>query len=483
MRMRPLAWLATAVVLVWSASVVARAGDWPGTQRSDDLVQLGPLHLTSEPKKDANLLGNLIPPHIRAPLSADARALVDGNNRFALDLYQRMAAGQPADQNMLASPLSISAALAMTYAGARGRTARQMDDVLQFPLPDERLHAAFGEVIQDLDATREGYQLSIANRLFGQEGFAFQPSFIDVTRRYYEAPLEPLDFIRDPDGSRERINSWVEDQTNDKIRDLLPADSIKQNTRLILTNAIYFNGKWKYKFDESDTQDAAFHAAGGQQQVATMFQQQQFRYGDFDGFKMLEMPYAGDDLSMVLMLPDARDGLASLEASLTNELLDSSLHSMDEREVRVYLPRFKFDASFNLSGTLRDMEMSDPFDPDISDLTGIAQPVGANLYIADVLHKAFIDVNEAGTEAAAATGVIVGITDCVCDPPQPAEFRADHPFLFALRDRHSGSLMFMGRVAEPGDSNVSSLGEPKVPEPASPAVLLFGIALAPRIRR
>jgi serpin B len=428
--------------------------------------------------------GNLIPPHARAPLSADARELVAGNNRFAIDLYRRLAVEQNASQNMLASPLSISAALGMTYAGASGRTAEQMADVLRFTLPDDQLHAAFGEVIRDLDATREGYQLSIANRLFGQQGFDFDPSFMETTRRDYDAPLERLDFAHDPDGSREHINSWVEEQTNDKIQELLPVGSIEENTRLVLTNAIYFNGKWKYKFDEELTHHAPFHQSdGGATAAATMFQQNQFRYGAFAGFQALEMPYAGDDLSMVLLLPDTRDGLASLEASLTAEMLDSSLDAMWEREVQVYLPKFKFDASFKLGGTLQDMQMTDPFDPELSDLTGIAQPADGNLYVADVLHKAFIDVNEAGTEAAAATAVVVGITTCLCGPPQPAVFRADHPFLFALRDRHSGSLMFMGRVTEPGESKILGLAQSATPEPSSILLMIAGTAIMCRVRR
>ena len=318
--MQSLIFRAAVVALVWCASTAALAEVWS--------IETSPPN--SEP-------GNLVPPHVRAPLSADAREVVAGNNRFAIDLYRRLAADQDANQNMLASPFSISAALGMTYAGARGRTAEQMADVLRFTLPDDRLHAAFGEVIRDLDATREGYQLSIANRLFGQQGFEFRQSFLDVTAQHYNAPLEPTDFMGDPEGSRKRINDWVEEKTNDKIQDLLPQGSITEDTRLVLTNAIYFNGKWKYKFDEYWTHDAPFHAADGSDTTAaTMVQQQQFRYGQFDGFQALEMPYAGDDLSMVLLLPDARDGLASLESSLTAEMLDNSLNAMWEQEVQVF---------------------------------------------------------------------------------------------------------------------------------------------------
>jgi serpin B len=420
--------------------------------------------------------GNLVPPHSRAPLSNDARELVAGNNQFSIDLYRRLAADRNANQNMLASPFSISAALGMAYAGARGRTAEQMADVLRFTLPDDRLHAAFGEVIGDLDATRDGYQLSIANRMFGQQGLDFRQPFLDLMAQHYDAPLEPTNFVRDPEGSRERINDWVEEQTNDKIQDLLPQGSITDDTRLVLTNAIYFNGKWKYKFDETATHNAAFYAADGSATpAATMFQQQQFRYGDFDGFKMLEMPYAGDDLSMVVMLPDTHDGLDKLEASLTSVQLDENLAAMSETDVLVFLPKFKFDVSFKLGEMLQDMGMTDAFQH--GGLTGIAD---GDFVISDVLHKAFIDVNEAGTEAAAATAVaIIGDNACFnCASPSPPVFRADHPFLFALRDTHSGSLLFMGRMAEPGESEITSLAGPTVPEPPSMVLMLVGLAFA-----
>ena len=198
-----------------------------------------------------------------------------------------------------------------------------------------------------------------------------------------------------------------------------------------------------------------------------MFQRQQFRYGAFDGFQMLEMPYSGDDLSMVVMLPDTQDGLHDLEASLTSEQLDESLASMSKRDVLVYLPKFKFDASFELSDTLKAMGMTDAFHG--GDFSGIAD---GGLEISGVLHKAFIDVNEAGTEAAAATAVVIGTTSAIINPLSPTVFRADHPFLFALRDTHSGSLMFLGRVTEPGESTISALGGPNVPEPASVLLLL-----------
>lgn len=423
----------------------------------------------------------LIPPHERAELSADVLQLVAGNNQFALDLYRRLADEKDVNDNLLSSPLSISAALGMTYAGARGRTAKQMADVLHYSLPDERLHPAYGKLIEDLDAEREGYVLSIANRLFGEQTFDFQQPFLDTVRESYNAPLEKVDFIGDPDASRRRVNNWVAEKTNDKILNLLPEGSVTSDTSLVLTNAIYFNGLWKHKFDEDLTHVAAFQGAeGGTAQVDMMFQQQKFRYGDFDGFKMLEMPYAGDDLSMVVMLPDESDGLASLETTLSSDLLDSSLEAMVEQDVLVYLPKFTFDASFKLGSTLRQMGMADAFSPESADFSGI----GGGFSISDVLHKAFIEVNEAGTEAAAATAVTV-ITTNAWLPSPVAVFNADHPFFFALRDTHSGSLMFLGRVAQPGDSVIGESGATSVPEPSTaiPLVAIGVVVMHPVIRR
>lgn len=414
--------------------------------------------------------------HQRAPLSDDVRAYAAGGNRFALDLYHRLAVATSSDENMLASPYSISTALGMTYAGARGRTAEQMAATLRFSLPDQRLHAAAGDLMRDLDATREGYTMSIANRLFAQEGFELQQPFVETTRGHYAAPVEELDFIRDTENSRTYINEWVAEKTNERIRDLLPEGSISCDTRLVLTNAIHFDGKWKYEFDEAATHTAPFdNGQGGTSSVEMMTQTQTFRYGEFDGYQMLEMPYAGDDLSMVVMLPDAVDGLPALEASLTAETLDANLAAMHNRQVETFLPKFKFDASFGLAGTLQDMGMTDAFQTQ-ANFSGIAD---APLAISDVLHKAFIDVNEAGTEAAAATAVGIITTSLPLSPPV---FRANHPFMFALRDTHSGSLLFLGRVAQPGESTIGEASHAAVPEPAS-VLLLSGGVLACLIRR
>jgi serpin B len=415
----------------------------------------------------------ILPPHTRATLSDDANSVVEGNNRFALDIFQQIGSATP-DKNLLVSPFSISTALAMTHAGARGNTARQMADTLGFALPDDRLHPAFGELIRDLSEERDGYEFNIANRLFGQADYPFKQPFLNITDRDYGAPLEPLDYASDPEAARVRINDWVEDQTNQKIRELLPEGILNKTTRLVLTNAIHFDGSWKHKFDEKLTREESFFSGGGESQVPMMRQLQNFPYAELPGVQLLEMPYAGDDLSLVAILPTEQDGLARMEATLTPEMLDAGLNALRETQVNVTFPRFTFDSSFKLSDTLKAMGMTDAFDPDFADLTGIANPMDERLLISDVVHKAFIDVNEEGTEAAAATAVIIGaLSRCVCPPPLPKEFRADHPFLFALRDRHSGSLIFLGRVVDPGGT-ASSLNT--VPEPSAAWLIVVAVA-------
>jgi serpin B len=385
-------------------------------------------------------------PHQRAHLTADQLAAVAGNNAFAIDLFHELRTGA-AGKNLLVSPFSVSTALAMTYAGARNGTAAQMADVLHFDLPDDRRHTALGSLISDLNVPRAGYELAVANRLFGQHGVPFKQPFLDLNSQSYGAPLEPMNFAADPNAARIHINEWVAERTNDRIEELLPPGAVDSLTRLVLTNAVYFDGQWKYQFDPEDTRDAPFHTSRSEQvQTPTMFQRAAFRYGRFDSFQMLEMPYSGDDLSMVIMLPNEVDGLADLESQLSTEMFQESVQSLQEREVDVYLPKFTFSDEFDLAGTLAGMGMTDAFDAGKADFGGIADRDAYDLHITGVFHKTFIDVHEVGTEAAAATGVVVGVTSVPLEPPV---FRADHPFLFAVRDAHSGSFLFLGRLNEP----------------------------------
>lgn len=282
----------------------------------------------------------------------------------------------------------------------------------------------------DLNANREGYDLSVVNRLFGQQHFPFLQSYLDRLATDYQAPLERLDFYHSPDPSRQHINTWVADQTNQRIKDLLPGGSVTKETALVLTNAMYFNGKWKHEFEEDATRDAPFYLADGNPATTpTMYQRNVFKYGVFDDFQMVEMPYAGDDLSMVVVLPKARNGLGSLESKLTAETFDASVDALELRNVDVHLPKFTFEDEAKLKSPLMAMGMAEAFNA--GDFTCISD---IGLEINEVYHKTFIDVNESGTEAASATAVMMMVATSNLDPPPPPPvFRADHPFLFALR--------------------------------------------------
>jgi serpin B len=469
--------LALLIALVAQPSIAQSTDDQRMLRLDDDLPTLidHPPILTWLPPVSPNL-DPPIPPHVRSPLTQTVRDIAAANNRFGFDLFSRLREKHSEADNALISPLSISTALAMTYAGARGENAAQIGRVLHLDDLGDNVYAGFGSLITDLNAPRPGYELSVANRLFGQEQFPFRQSFLDRLANDYQAPLERLDFRRAPEPSRTHINDWVADQTHDRIKDLLPSGSIVPETSLVLTNAVYFNGKWKHGFDEEATHDAPFYVAKDSiADAPTMFQRNTFKYGQFADFQMLEMPYAGDDLSMVVMLPSSRDGLRSLETSLTAERFDESLQSLQNREVDVFLPKFTFKDSAKLKAPLTTLGMTDAFGG--GDFSGIAD---IGLQIDEVYHKTFIDVNENGTEAAAATAVVVVTTTAVLNPPPPPVFRADHPFLFALRDTHTGSLLFLGRMADPGAATASA----HVPEPATATLTIAGLmALATGRRR
>jgi serpin B len=376
-------------------------------------------------------------------ISTDLAAVVAGNNQFAFDLYDSVASG--AGENIFFSPMSVSAALAMTYAGARGQTAQEMAQVLHFGLPQEDLHAAHHELLTDLaSADRQNYELNIANRLWGQDGFPFHQSYLDLTRDRYRAELGIVDFEHDTENSRQTINQWVEEQTEERIKNLLPSGTVTRDTRLVLTNAIYFLGDWQQKFHPSNTHASAFHVSTTEQfDVSMMSQEGNFRYAELPQAQVLEMPYQGDDISMVLMLPHEQGGLAALDDWLSADTFATAVDSLEGRRVSVSLPKFTIESDLPLTSVLQEMGMQTPFS-DFADFTGMAD---ARLAISDVLHKAFLRVDEKGTEAAAATGVVVGVTSL--PPPPDAYFRADHPFLLALRDNRTDSLLFLGRVMRP----------------------------------
>ena len=387
---------------------------------------------------------------------ADLAGLVDGNSAFAFDLYQALR-GQ--DGNLFYSPHSISLALAMTYAGAGGQTERQMADTLGFSLPRDRLHPAFndldlqlasrGEGVQDEDG--EGFRLNIVNAVWGQQGHSFRKPFLDVLAESYGAGVRQANFREMPEASRLAINDWVAENTADRIRDLIPPDVITPLTRMVLTNAIHFNASWLFPFDESDTRQRPFHLLdGGSVDVPMMRTEEEFGYASGDGYQAVDLPYVGDELSMTVIVP-ARGRFTEFEDALDAALVDRILTGLEFRSVTLDLPTFEFESQFRLGETLKSMGMSDAFDSAASDFSGMdGRSCLAGdpecLYIRDVVHKAFVSVDEAGTEAAAATAVMMQAESA---PPSRVSVTVDRPFIFLIRDRATGTLLFVGRVEKP----------------------------------
>ncbi len=382
----------------------------------------------------------------RKPAPAKDKAeVVREANAFAFDLYARLK--DEKDQrgkNIFCSPFSISSALAMTYAGAMGNTAAEMAKVMHFDLKEQQLHPAFADLTDNLNRRgRKGaFKLAVANRLWGQKQYGFLPGFLHLNRLYYGAGVERLDFVKDPDGSRKIINAWVEKQTQDKIKDLLKPPHITRDTRLVLTNAIYFKGDWARQFDKKRTYDVRFQVSADKKVKAPLMNQTaRFPYMQGAGFQALELAYKGDELAMVVLLPARKSNLAALEKKLNAKSLNAWLGKLREQKVIVGLPRFKVTWDLDLKKTLISMGMIDAFGAaDFSGMTGTR-----DLFISAVVHKAFVAVDEEGTEAAAATAVVMGRTSL----PRYPVFRADRPFVFLIRDRKTGSILFLGRVVNP----------------------------------
>jgi serpin B len=379
----------------------------------------------------------------------DLNEVVAGNSAFALDLYQQV---RGEDGNIFYSPYSISVALAMTYAGARTETEQEMAETMTFTLPQDRLHPAFNGLDQELasrgqdaeEADDEGFQLNIVNQLWGQAGFSFLEPFLDVLAENYGAGMRLLDFAADPEASRVQINDWVADQTEDRIQNLIPRMAITTTTRLVLTNAIYFKATWSKQFDEGQTQDGPFNLLDGSQVTLPLMQQvETFAYTGGEGYQAVELPYEGNELSMVILLPDAGQ-LEGFEAGLDVERLEGILQSLDFRDLDLTMPRFTFEWSASLKQVLSAMGM--PLAFSAADFSGITE--AAALAIQDVIHKAFVAVDEEGTEAAAATAVIIGET-AVPEPVDPLVVRIDRPFLLLIQDRATGTVLFLGRVTDP----------------------------------
>jgi serpin B len=373
----------------------------------------------------------------------DLKELASQNNRFAWELYQQVRS-EPG--NLFLSPNSISTALAMTATGARGRTAEEMTKALHLDSDPGKYAPQFQQLQARLLDQAKGYELRIANATWGQNAYPFLPEFIANVQKHFRAEARSLDFAGDSEGSRVTINRWVEEMTKDKIRDLIPSGMITGSTKLVLTNAIYFKGKWDTQFQKTATRPADFFPTSGEAfKVDTMHRTGHMAYAETDAVQLLELPYEKHQLTMVILLPKKKDGLAELEKSMTADQFDGLLRKRKSATVNVALPRSKTTASFKLGQTLQLMGMRSAFsdDADFSGMTG--KPM---LKIAEVVHKAFCEINEEGTEAAAATGVVMKeLAAPRVDPP--IEFKADHPYLYLIRDAQTGSLLFLGRMTDP----------------------------------
>jgi serpin B len=379
------------------------------------------------------------------PKSPD-KNVVQGNNQFSFDLYRQLDKEKPGD-NLFFSPASVSLALTMTAAGAKGQTEVEMAKTLHLADILPQAHAEYGQLLKQWNGEKKdrGYQLLIANRLWGQKGFKFLDSYLSLTRKDYGAELGIVDFADQPETARREINAWVEKQTADKIKDLFPKGSIDASTTLVLANAIYFKAAWMIPFEKKRTSDEEFNVSATKKvKVPMMRQKRFFSYMENDALQTLELPYKGGTLSMMVLLPRKIDGVAELEKSLTAEKIDEIRSKYVNREVEMFFPKFKLDSSFFLNKSLNTLGMKSAFGGE-ADFSGIDG--NRDLFISVVVHKAFVDVNETGTEAAAATGI--GIAGAMPPKDPPAIFRADRPFIILIRDQVSGAILFLGRVINP----------------------------------
>jgi serpin B len=373
--------------------------------------------------------------------------LVEANTAFALQLYGKL---RSTEGNLALSPYSISSALAMTYAGARGDTAQQMEQTLHFDPSKTSVHELFGRLDAALKAAQGSNELSIANSLWPQEKYPFREEFLNLLKKDYGATVTPLNYQQAAGPARARINQWVDDKTRHKIAEIIGPRVLNALTRMVLVNAIYFKGTWASTFPASSTKPDEFYARPDTAfTVPFMHKRGQFSYGENDRLQLLALPYIGQDLQMVVLLPSSRDGIGPLESSLTPASLAAWTSGMRNQQVNVALPKFKMSSGFSLAQALEALGLKDAFDPNRADFSGMDGRAHW-LYLSAVLHKAYVEVNEKGTEAAAATAAVVALSSARREEP-PREFRADHPFLFLIRDSTTGSILFMGRVVKPGD--------------------------------
>ena len=434
----PGSWIPVAVFAVLIAAHPGCGGKTPVDETANEVEDPSTEVLRSEKARKTSLSAS----------DVKLDDLIRGNSAFAFDLYGALR-GQ--DGNRFYSPHSISVALAMMYAGARGETARQMEEVLRFRLPPDQLHPAFNVLDLALSSRGENsdsqddakFRLNIANAIWGQKGYAFLPDFLDRLAENYGAGMQAVDFTDNPEASRTAINDWVAERTEDRIRDLIPQGLIDPLTRLVLTNAIYFNAAWHFPFDENRTTSDPFHLAGGDRvDVPMMHQTETFNYAQDETHQTqsVELLYAGEEASLIIFLP-ASGKYDPFENALSADLVSEISKRMRPMRLRLSIPSFEIRSEFRLGETLAGLGMANAFDPESADFSGMTGT--KDLYCSAVVHKAFVKVDERGTEAGAATGGTIGVTS------MPPAFTADRPFIFLIRDNATGAVLFVGRVMDP----------------------------------
>ncbi|XP_049620958.1 serpin B6-like [Suncus etruscus] len=373
-------------------------------------------------------------------------AVLEANIDFALNLLKKL--GEDSSSNVFFSPLSISSALAMVYLGARGTTAEQMSQALSFHRVSGDVHQGFQDIMGAVNKTDSKYQLKMANRLFGAKTYEFLPSFKDSSLKFYHAEMEELDFAQAAEQSRNHINSWVAQKTEGKITELLKPGTISSDTALVLANAIYFKGNWERQFKKEHTKERPFKVnKNDSKPVQMMYQSGTFKMTYIGEIftQILVLPYVGEELNMIIMLPDEDRDLKTVESALTYEKFKewTQMDMMDDEKVEVLLPRFKLEENYDLEDVLEKLGMTSAFDQATADFSGMSSK--RDLCLSKVVHKAFVEVNEEGTEAAAATGAIMMLR-CARITPR---FCADHPFLFFIQDSKTKSILFSGRFSSP----------------------------------
>lgn len=378
-----------------------------------------------------------------------ANSVQQANNQLAFDLYKQF---EREPGNLFFSPYSIEAALAMTYEGARGKTLEEMNKVLRLPKDREAVRETFTQIGNIFKERKDPYVLNLANALWAQEGFSFSKEYLALVERYYDGKAKNVDFKKNSENVRIQINSWIEGKTSGRIKDLIAPGMVNEMTRLILTNAIYFKGRWSVPFDKDFTKETDFQVNAVKTIKVSMMRptDDSFNYAEAEDFQMLEIPYLGNSLSMIVLLPKNRD-LLKIEESLVLEKFQKWQGLLRKTEVDLFLPKFKFETKYFMAKTLEKMGMATAFSmpedyggkADFSGMTG-----KKDLFVGEVIHQAFVEVNEEGTEAAAATA-IVAPTGAAFNERRRTIFKVDHPFIFLIQEKKTGLILFIGRVIDP----------------------------------